>query len=136
MNKKVYVFFLAAFIVFAFMALKYKYSPKTTNTSEAVALDWSMTPSSITDLSVPVTFTFHLKDQNQNPVTDAKISVEANMNHAGMIPVKAEAIYEKSGTYKSTLKLTMDGDWILFLTIAKSDGEIIKKELFFTTKPK
>lgn len=95
-----------------------------------------MTPSYVTDLNHPILFTFHLKDKKNMPISDAKVFIEANMNHAGMIPLKAEAFHDQNGFYKTNLKLTMLGDWMLFLTIKKSNGEVIKKELPFSTTAK
>ncbi|MGZ3789851.1 MAG: FixH family protein [Bacteriovorax sp.] len=135
MKKKVLVILLTAFVCFAFIKLKERYSIKATNHSQFLILNWRMTPSYVTDLGRPVTFTFHLKDRQNRPIEDASISIEANMNHPGMTPIEASATHDQNGFYKTSFKLTMEGDWILFLTIKRPNGVIIKKELLFNTRP-
>lgn len=55
------------------------------------------------------------------------------MNHGGMIPVFNEAKFVKDALYTSTFKLTMLGEWILFLTITLPDGSVAHKEVVLQT---
>ena len=59
----------------------------------------------------PVTVTFSLKRFSGAAISGAHLSVEANMSHAGMVPVFAEAKEIKPGRYQSVLRLSMAGDW-------------------------
>lgn len=136
MKKKALALFLIVLMTLTFITLKKRYSTTSVDKSEFINFTWNMNPLNITDLNKPVMFTFDLKDKDNKPIVDAKISIEANMNHAGMTPIYTQATHDKNGLYKTTLKLNMDGDWILFLTIAKTDTVIIKKEIMFATHQK
>lgn len=133
MKKKIFTILLIAFIGFSFIILKNRYSLKASSDSQFIIINWRMTPSYLTDLNRPVNFTFHLKDKHNKPITDAKVTVVANMRAPVTTPIEALALHDQNGFYKTNIKLTKLGDWILFLTIEKSDGEIIKKELSFST---
>ena len=134
MKKKIFTILLIFFVGFSFIVLKSRYSIKTTSESEFIIINWRMTPSYINDLNRPVNFTFHLKDKHNKPITDAVVSVMASMDHAEAAPLRSEAVHDQNGFYKTALKLTKHGDWTLYLTIKKKNGEVIKKELAFTTK--
>lgn len=131
MKKNLLVFFLTAFICFALIAVKSRYSIGTSSDSEFIIINWRMTPSYITDLQRPVTLTLHLKNKKNQPITDAQVTVEAR--HSDVAPIITAAIHDQNGFYKTSFKLTMAGDWNLLLTIKKHDGVIIKKELSFST---
>ena len=59
----------------------------------------------------PVTLTLQLTDFSGAAVTGAQLAVEANMSHAGMVPVFAEAKEIEPGRYRSVMQLSMAGDW-------------------------
>lgn len=101
-------------------------------TTDAVVLTWEYSPKKIT-LETPVEFVFTLKDITGTPIQNAKIDIEATMNHAGMVPLFTEALFINGPIYKTRFKLTMLGEWILFLTIRLPNGEVVKKEVTFTT---
>ncbi|MDD4975925.1 MAG: FixH family protein [Bacteriovorax sp.] len=131
MPKKIAVLFLFALIATGLYFIK-KELKTSSSSSQFVILNWHHHPEKII-LGDDVEFTFRLKDKKNRPIENAKMQVEATMNHAGMIPITTEATPLPNGVYKFKIKLSMAGDWILFLTIKKADGNIIKKEVFFKT---
>lgn len=55
------------------------------------------------------------------PLEGASVSVEGNMTHAGMSPVRAEAVELGGGRYEvEGLDLNMAGDWVL--TVSATEG--------------
>jgi len=55
-----------------------------------------------------------LKDTDGNMITDAKVAVEGNMNHAGMVPVIADPVEDgadgsEDGVYQVPFAFTMGG---------------------------
>lgn len=62
------------------------------------------------------------------PVTDAQVSVEGNMNHAGMVPVISDPVADDAdgaadGVYQAPFEFTMWGDWIITVSAATADGK-------------
>ena len=70
----------------------------------------------------PITLTFQLKDA-AIPVTGARISLEADMTHAGMAPVFGSAQETTPGRYRGRLDLAMGGDWVVLLHITSPNGK-------------
>jgi hypothetical protein len=65
----------------------------------------------------PVTLTLRLTDLSGAPVNGAQLTLEANMSHAGMVPVFADASEIEPGRYRSILKLSMAGDWTVIVHV-------------------
>jgi phosphopantetheinyl transferase len=63
-----------------------------------------------------------LRDTAGQPVIDARIKLEANMSHAGMAPVFADATEEAPGHYGAAINLSMAGDWIVVAHVTLADG--------------
>ena len=71
----------------------------------------------------PATVTVHLEDEAGAPREGATLTVEGNMNHAGMRPVFSDLTETEPGTYVSdSFEFTMGGDWILTVRGTLSDG--------------
>lgn len=66
--------------------------------------------------------TLTLEDAGGDPVEDAGVHIEGNMNHAGMVPVFADAKEVTPGRYEAELELTMGGDWVLLVDAKTPDG--------------
>jgi hypothetical protein len=75
-----------------------------------------------------VTVAFSVTEQGK-PVSGARISVEANMSHAGMSPVFAEAKEAQPGSYRSQLTFPMAGDWVLLLHGTLADGKKFERQI-------
>jgi copper(I)-binding protein len=75
-----------------------------------------------------------LTDASGAPITDATVALEGNMNHAGMIPVLADAIGDDAdgsadGHYHLPFTFTMLGDWIITVTVTQADGSSFSRNL-------
>ncbi|MCX7706978.1 MAG: FixH family protein [Anaerolineae bacterium] len=66
-----------------------------------------------------------LHDATGRPVDDAKVAIEANMSHAGMVPVNAEATGGQAGVYRVPLRWTMGGDWYVDVRFTLPDGQTV-----------
>lgn len=69
----------------------------------------------------------HLKQSG--PVKGAKVSVEGNMAHPGMVPVFGTATETQPGRYEAPLTLTMGGDWVLSVTARLPDGRRLRRDV-------
>nr|BDT28879.1 FixH family protein [Bacteriovorax sp. HI3] len=132
--KKLAVVCLFLFIALGLFFLKENFNLKSRGEAKKadVVLTWDYNPKSI-DLQTPVNFTFTLKDKEGKNIENAKIDIEATMNHGGMIPIFTEATYLKDAIYSTRFKLTMLGEWIIFLTITLPDGSVASKEVVLQT---
>ncbi len=68
-----------------------------------------------------------VKDKAGQPVDGARLAIEANMNHAGMVPVNAETATSQAGVYRVPLKWTMGGAWYVDIKIATAGGQTIQR---------
>jgi hypothetical protein len=75
------------------------------------------------------TVAVQLTDAAKNPVSRAKIKVEADMSHPGMSPVFAEAEETAPGSYQAHLDFNMGGDWIVLLHIKLSDARKTERQM-------
>lgn len=77
----------------------------------------------------PATVTVSLSDASDAPLTNARLTVEGDMTHAGMSPVFAEAKEVEPGRYEAHIDFTMAGDWALLLHIRLPDGQMIERQI-------
>ena len=70
----------------------------------------------------PVTITLTMTDALGKQVSGAAIKLEANMSHAGMVPVFADAKEISPGRYQSNVELSMAGDWYVMVHATLPDG--------------
>lgn len=61
--------------------------------------------------------------------TGARVSVEGNMSHPGMVPVFGTAVEVRPGRYEAPLTLTMGGDWVLTVKATLADGRRLSHEV-------
>jgi hypothetical protein len=73
----------------------------------------------------PATIVTNLQDQGGEPVAGAQVSLEGNMNHAGMVPVLGEATEVAPGRYETPLTFSMGGDWFIMIHATLSDGRTL-----------
>jgi hypothetical protein len=69
-----------------------------------------------------------LADTAAKPVSGARITVEAEMSHAGMAPVFEEASEIKPGEYRAHLKFAMAGDWVILLHVRLPGGQTLERQ--------
>ncbi len=74
----------------------------------------------------PAALSAELLTARGEPVSGAKVSVEGNMNHAGMKPSLAVLVETAPGHYRGALEFTMGGDWILILEAQLPDGRRVE----------
>jgi hypothetical protein len=94
-------------------------------TAEASTLQITLTPAP--EGAAGTYLTVHVADPQGQPVTDATVALEGNMNHAGMAPVITEGVQDQAdgavdGVYRVPFGFTMLGDWIITVSVTRPDG--------------
>ena len=77
----------------------------------------------------PASITLKLADAAGKPVTGAKIAIEADMSHAGMSPVFADANEGEAGRYQARFEFPMAGDWVVLLHITLPGGKRLERQI-------
>jgi hypothetical protein len=75
------------------------------------------------------TVTCKLSGEAQKPVSGARISLEADMTHAGMSPTFGEAKETSPGTYFGVIDLNMRGDWVVMVHVVMADSARLDQEI-------
>lgn len=90
-----------------------------------VRLDISPSPPAVGQAEVAV----ELADTNGSPVEGAAVTVEGNMTHAGMAPVRVRARGTGGGRYVvPDYQFTMAGDWVLTVEATLPGGGQARRE--------
>jgi hypothetical protein len=76
----------------------------------------------------PATITLQLADAGK-PLTGAHIEIEADMSHAGMSPLFAEAKETVPGRYQAHLDFQMGGDWVILLHVTLPGGKRLERQI-------
>ena len=97
---------------------------RASNRSNGVTAEFEIKPRRVGPVVISVT----LADAAAHPLTGAHIAIEADMSHAGMSPVFAEAKEVQPGRYQSQLSLGMAGDWVILLHGTLSNGEKLERQ--------
>jgi hypothetical protein len=91
-------------------------------------LSWIVEPrADATGADAPVTVVIR-RGTNGEPVTGARLTLEAHMSHPGMAPVVSDVAEVSTGRYQARLRLTMTGDWTLILSGTLADGQRVTWE--------
>lgn len=69
-----------------------------------------------------------LTDASGKPVTGARIRLEGNMSHAGMVPAFSEAAESEPGRYRGTMELSMAGDWQVLVHVALPNNLNVERQ--------
>jgi hypothetical protein len=69
-----------------------------------------------------------LADPAAKPISGARITLEADMSHAGMAPVFEEASETEPGQYQAHLKFAMAGDWVILLHVRLPGGQTLERK--------
>ena len=77
----------------------------------------------------PSTVTVTLMDANGVLIENADLELEANMSHAGMVPVFASAREVAPGRYEAPLEFTMGGDWFILVRSDLPDGRSLERRV-------
>lgn len=78
--------------------------------------------------------TVTLTDKAGAAITDARVGLEGNMNHAGMVPVLADPVADDAdgspdGVYTVPFAFTMRGDWIVTVAVDLADGTSFTQDI-------
>lgn len=78
-----------------------------------------------------------LADSAGAPITDATVSLEGNMSHAGMAPITAAGVQDAAdgqtdGSYQVPFQFDMLGDWIITVAVERADGSTVQKDIDVT----
>lgn len=68
-----------------------------------------------------------VNDKQGQPVDGARVSVEANMSHAGMMPVLVDSASSQGGAYHMPIKWTMGGSWYVDVKVTLPSGEVVRR---------
>jgi len=82
----------------------------------------------------PSTVSVALTDPAARPVSQAHVTVEANMTHPGMAPIFRDAREVSPGRYQADLDLGMRGDWVILLHIRLADGQMLERQMAVQAK--
>jgi hypothetical protein len=77
----------------------------------------------------PAMVTLRFADGAANPITGARIAIEAEMSHPGMRPLFAEAKETEPGRYQAHLDFQMAGDWIILLHVTLPGGKKLERQI-------
>lgn len=77
----------------------------------------------------PARIELSLADSAGRPMAARAVELEANMNHAGMVPVRAEARPDGIGGYCADIEFTMGGDWYLLIDATLEDGRTLQRRV-------
>ncbi|MGD9046949.1 MAG: FixH family protein [Anaerolineae bacterium] len=77
----------------------------------------------------PAAITVTLHDAKGELLSGAVVELEGNMNHAGMVPVFADAVEIAPGRYRADLEFTMGGDWFILVRADLPDGRSMERKI-------
>ena len=77
----------------------------------------------------PTRVTVMLADAGGLPITSARVELEANMSHAGMVPVPAQAAKVAPGRYEKSLEFTRGGAWFILVHADLPDGRALERKV-------
>jgi hypothetical protein len=72
--------------------------------------------------------TLNLADATGIPILKARVALEADMLHPGMVPRPFEVKELGDGQYQSQLQFEMAGDWVVLLHITLPNGNTLDRQ--------
>ena len=100
---------------------------KPTEPQAAVAVEYGISPQPVR--VGPVALSVKLRDAVGKPAAGARVSLEADMSHAGMAPVFGENHEVAPGQYAGSLDFAMPGDWVVLIHVTLPDGHKLEREV-------
>jgi hypothetical protein len=100
---------------------------RTAPPAPALDVTWSLAPTP--SVVGPSTLTVTVRDPAGAPVAGATVRLEADMSHAGMAPMFADATERGPGVYEMPFSFTMRGDWVLLVSVALPDGSRLQRRI-------
>jgi hypothetical protein len=96
--------------------------------ADDVVVEWKVTPSPpLVDGAAVLEIT--LGDRDGQPLSGARLRVEAHMTHPGMAPLIEVAAERGNGAYVARLRFPMAGAWILFVKGELADRRSINQRV-------
>ena len=77
----------------------------------------------------PAILTVTLRGPTGEAVTGAAVRLEGHMSHPGMAPVVADARERAPGVYDLPFAFTMQGDWVLLVSVAPPGGGRVERRI-------
>jgi hypothetical protein len=77
----------------------------------------------------PAAIAVTLHDARGDPIRGARVTLEGNMDHAGMVPVFADAVEVAPGRYQANMEFTMGGDWFILVHADLPDGRSMERNI-------
>jgi hypothetical protein len=74
------------------------------------------------------TLSLDLADATAAPISKARVTLEADMLHPGMVPRPFEVKEVGGGQYQSQLQFEMAGDWVILLHVTLPDGNTLDRQ--------
>jgi len=100
---------------------------RPTQSSPSVSINYEVAPQPLQVGSANIVLM--LADVTMKPVTGARITLEGNMSHAGMVPIFSDAKEVAPGRYQANLDFAMAGDWVILSHITLATGQKIEDKL-------
>ncbi len=122
-RRKAFLFWLALLLALAALIGCGRAERRSPETQDSFTVTFATDPAPPAIGQGTVILTLH--DAAGRPVDDARVAIEANMNHAGMVPVNAEATVGQAGVYRVPLRWTMGGDWYVDVRFTLPDGQLV-----------
>jgi hypothetical protein len=101
------------------------------DSTSAVPLDVDLAISPTPPAVGPARLILTLRDSAGAPLNGARVSVEGNMSHAGMVPVRdtAQSSPDPGQYVVPEFTFTMAGDWVLTVRVVLPDGRETQRDL-------
>jgi hypothetical protein len=99
---------------------------KAVEPQSAVAIEYGISPQPVR--VGPVVITVKLGDAAGEPVPGARVNLEADMSHPGMVPVFGEAPEVAPGQYQGSVEFAMPGDWVALIHVTLPDGRKLERQ--------
>ena len=96
--------------------------------TDDVRVQWALDPAA-PSASIDTIARITVHDERRQPVTGARLQLEAHMSHPGMAPVVGRFTDRGGGAYDTRLQFSMAGDWVLVVTGELPDGRRITRSL-------
>jgi len=92
-----------------------------------VNVEWTLSPSA--PVAGPARLTVTLRDAQGDAIKGATVRLEGHMSHPGMAPVVADARERTPGVYDLPFAFTMQGDWVLLVSVALPGGDRVERRI-------
>jgi hypothetical protein len=100
---------------------------RTARPDPRIDFTWTLRPAPA--VVGPAALTLSLRAPSGGRIAGARVRIEGHMTHAGMAPVLAAAAERAPGVYEATFAFTMEGDWVLLVSVDLPDGARVERRI-------